>query len=302
MLSYPLGDPVVHPHPPASGRPHPRHRARLRSRWRRLNPGEQALLVLAHLRNGDTYTRLAGGFGIGITTAWRYIREAVDLLAATAADLAAATIRVSSLAYAILDGTLIPIDRVADDRPYYSGKHKRHGLNVQVVADPSGELVWASPTLPGATYDLSAARSHGLIAALTEARGDGLRRQGIPGCRRHHPHSVQTPPPAATALGTADRGQPRPRRVAGPRLAQVGGAIGPCEPGNAMATPAFDLDPPVRYVIDTVGPIWEGGSQGEAGVFASCYSRSLQVADELGAKDCRLPGHRHRRVSRAGEN
>lgn len=77
--------------------------------------------------------------------------------------------RVSSLTYAMLDGTLIPIDRVADDRPYYSGKHKRRGLNVQVPADPSGELVWASPTLPGAVHDLNAARSHGLIHALTAA-------------------------------------------------------------------------------------------------------------------------------------
>jgi O-acetyl-ADP-ribose deacetylase (regulator of RNase III) len=78
-------------------------------------------------------------------------------------------------------------------------------------------------------------------------------------------------------------------RAAGPRLAQVGGAIGPCELGNAMATPAFDLDPPVRYVIHTVGPIWEGGSRGEADVLASCYSRSLQVADELGARTVAFP-------------
>ncbi|GAB7048324.1 hypothetical protein JCM9534A_34500 [Catenuloplanes indicus JCM 9534] len=39
------------------------------------------------------------------------------------------------LAYAILDGTLIPIDRVADQKPYYSGKHKRHGANVMTFAD-----------------------------------------------------------------------------------------------------------------------------------------------------------------------
>jgi hypothetical protein len=40
--------------------------------------------VLAHLRNGDTYTRLAAGFGIGMATAYSYIREALELLAATA--------------------------------------------------------------------------------------------------------------------------------------------------------------------------------------------------------------------------
>ena len=78
--------------------------------------------------------------------------------------------RVSSLTYAMLDGTLIPIDRVAEDRPHHSDRHQRHGLNVQVLADPSGELVRASPTLPGAVHDLSAARSHGLIHALPRRR------------------------------------------------------------------------------------------------------------------------------------
>jgi len=51
-----------------------------------------------------------------------------------------------------LGGTLIPIDRVADQKPYYSGKHKRHGVNVQVIADAAGRLVRASPALPGSTY------------------------------------------------------------------------------------------------------------------------------------------------------
>ncbi|MFG2062635.1 O-acetyl-ADP-ribose deacetylase [Micromonospora sp. NPDC048871] len=78
-------------------------------------------------------------------------------------------------------------------------------------------------------------------------------------------------------------------RAAGPRLARAGGAIGPCDPGDAMATPAFDLDPPVRHVIHAVGPIWEGGGHGEADVLASCYRRSLQVADELGARSVAFP-------------
>jgi hypothetical protein len=56
------------------------HRQQRKSRWRRLNSGRQALLALAHLRNGDTYTRLAAGFEIGIATAWRYVREAIALL------------------------------------------------------------------------------------------------------------------------------------------------------------------------------------------------------------------------------
>ncbi|WP_188194906.1 transposase family protein [Nonomuraea sp. SYSU D8015] len=144
-------------------------RAERCSRWRRLDPARQALLVLAHLRNGDTYTRLAAGFGIGTATAWRYVRESIDLLAALAEDVQAAAARAARLAYAILDGTLVPIDRLADERPYYSGKHQRHGVNVQILADPLGRLVWASPALPGATHDLTAARTTGLIDALTSA-------------------------------------------------------------------------------------------------------------------------------------
>jgi O-acetyl-ADP-ribose deacetylase len=78
-------------------------------------------------------------------------------------------------------------------------------------------------------------------------------------------------------------------RAAGPRLAQAGGAIGPCEPGRALATPAFDLDPPVRHVIHTVGPIWEGGGHGEADILASCYRQSLRVADELQVRSIAFP-------------
>jgi hypothetical protein len=127
------------------------------------------LLVLAHLRNGDTYGRLAAGFGVGVATVYRYVQEAVDLLAATAPTLSQAIRRIAGLAYAILDGTLIPIDRLSgsNDRRHYSGKHKRHGVNVQVIADPHGELVWVSPALPGSVHDLKAARTHGIITALT---------------------------------------------------------------------------------------------------------------------------------------
>ena len=85
------------------------HRHQRRSRWRRLDPGRQALLALAHLRNGDTLTRLAAGFQVGVATAWRYIREAITLLAAAANDLHQAMARIRLLAYVILDGTLIPM-------------------------------------------------------------------------------------------------------------------------------------------------------------------------------------------------
>lgn len=78
-------------------------------------------------------------------------------------------------------------------------------------------------------------------------------------------------------------------RAAGPRLAEAGSRLAPCPPGEAVATPAFDLEPSIRFVIHTVGPVWEGGGFGEAETLASCYRRSLAVADELGAGSVAFP-------------
>jgi hypothetical protein len=72
--------------------------------------------------------------------------------------------------YVVIDGTLIPIDRVAADRPFHSGKHHRHGMNLQVIATPDGEIVWVSGPLPGAVHDLTAA---GPAPPLTAGRCRG---------------------------------------------------------------------------------------------------------------------------------
>ncbi|MFE3907800.1 transposase family protein [Streptomyces sp. NPDC059153] len=149
------------------------HRAACGTRWRGLSAGRQALLVLAHLRLGHTYAQLAAGFEVGVSTVYRYITEAVGLLAVRAPNLATAVTAASAKAFVILDGTLLSIDRIAADRPFYSGKHKKHGMNVQVIADPHGKLLWASPALPGAVHDIKATRTHGIVKALTEA---GLAR------------------------------------------------------------------------------------------------------------------------------
>lgn len=87
--------------------------------------------MLAHLRLGHTYAQLAAGFEVGVSTVYRYITEAVGLLAVRAPDLATAVMAASAKTFVILDGTLLPIDRIAADQPFYSGKHKKHGMNVQ---------------------------------------------------------------------------------------------------------------------------------------------------------------------------
>ena len=64
--------------------------------------------------------------------------------------------------YLIVDGVNIPTERIAAEytkkQYWYSGKHRRHGGNVQTVAAPDGELLWVSGVLPGRTVDITAAR------------------------------------------------------------------------------------------------------------------------------------------------
>src|SRR5215468_11483035 len=160
-----------------------RHRKAIGSCWRKLNPGRQALLVLVYLRKGETFAEIAGGFGVGTTTAWRYAGETVSLLAARAPKLrkAARDAKKAGYAYVVVDGTLIPIDQVAADRPFYSGKHRKHGMNLQVIASPDGDILWVSGALPGAVHDKKAEWTWGILAGLEAAGLATLADKGYRG-------------------------------------------------------------------------------------------------------------------------
>jgi DDE superfamily endonuclease/Helix-turn-helix of DDE superfamily endonuclease len=160
--------------------------------------------VLAYLRKSETFAELAAGFGVGAATAWRYVTEAVALLAARSPKLrrALAAARDAGHAYLVIDGTLVPIDRVAADRPFYSGKHRRHGMNLQVIATPGGDIVWVSGALPGAVHDLTAARIWGIIRELAAS---GLV---VPADKGYHGAGDLSAPPTAAGANRPPRKTP----------------------------------------------------------------------------------------------
>jgi O-acetyl-ADP-ribose deacetylase (regulator of RNase III) len=76
-------------------------------------------------------------------------------------------------------------------------------------------------------------------------------------------------------------------RAAGPELREHCRGLGGCPTGDARITPGFRL--PARWIIHTVGPVWHGGSHGEAALLASCYSESIRLAQEHGVRSLAFP-------------
>ncbi len=167
-----------------------RRRRRTRTGRRALGCFAQAVLILRWFIDGTRIAQLAADNAISAKTVYRYLHEGIDVLAANAPDLrqVLAAAKRAGLSHVNLDGVVIPTDRVAAPGPngadlWWSGKHKHHGGNVQVISAPDGWPLWTSEVRPGREHDMTCARTHGVIDALAEVRADliGLADLGYEG-------------------------------------------------------------------------------------------------------------------------
>lgn len=167
-----------------------RRRRGTRKGRRSLGCFAQAVLVIRWFLDGTRIRQLGADNGISVKTVYRYLHEGIDLLAAHAPDLrhALTAAKEAGLSHVNLDGVVIHTDRVKTPGPnsadlWWSGKHKHHGGNIQVISAPDGWPLWTSPVRPGREHDMTCARTHGVIDALAEIRSElpGLADLGYEG-------------------------------------------------------------------------------------------------------------------------
>ncbi len=153
-----------------------------RGNTRVLGTREQAMLVLRWLVDDTRMSALARDNAISGSTTYAYRDEGIAVLAARAPSLHGALLaaKAAGHSHVIVDGTVIQTDRVGAAGPtrgvdlWWSGKHKHHGGNIQVVSAPDGWPLWTSPVRPGREHDITAARADpDLLAAITAWAADG---------------------------------------------------------------------------------------------------------------------------------
>lgn len=140
--------------------------------------------MLRWFLDGNRMAQLAVDNGISKTTAYEYLHEGIDALAARTPGLHSALLAAKAAGHEHIsvDGTLIRTDRVCEVGPtlkkdstsgrrvdlWWSGKHHAHGGNIQVITVPDGWPIWTSEVRPGREHDVTALRTHPeMVPALT---------------------------------------------------------------------------------------------------------------------------------------
>lgn len=162
-----------------------------RAGTRALSCEDQAVFALVWFRESRDVSLIGRGLGISQATAYRYLDEAIGVLAARAPDLHDALARGhdEDWSHVVLDGKVVDTDRLRVKTvstkgktidAWYSGKTRDFGGNIQALFRPDGLPVWVSPVEPGGIHDLTAAREH-VLGALYAAAGRGLPTLADPG-------------------------------------------------------------------------------------------------------------------------
>lgn len=130
--------------------------------WRKLTLRDHAHLFLHHTQRGLTHRELVIDYQLSKGSVNNYLQEALDAIndldSGDFTDLADVV---------VIDGSLLETFKRKESG--YSGKHKRHGMNIQAMVDLNGNLLTFSPVLTGNTHDSKAIREHGWVDLLKEA-------------------------------------------------------------------------------------------------------------------------------------
>jgi transposase len=123
-------------------------------------------VTLTYLRRNRVQQEIAETFGTSQSTISRATTTITALLAAVLTDWIPVAEDLDPVGSYVLDGSLLPCWSWEDNPELYSGKHKTTGLNVQVLCDLDGRIVWISDPVDGRDHDMTALAASGLLDGL----------------------------------------------------------------------------------------------------------------------------------------